>query len=113
MATGESVNVLVGEVRLNACAGIGGGMYLAHLFAGGLLLIRLAGGKDHAKAQRKYQKKAQDALFHFHHTYPFTHFECSSALLYQKASDLSTLFLYFASSFSDFFQILGHRQKIP
>ena len=70
MAVGEAIYRFVGQIGLDTCGGIGGRMYLTQLIAGGLIyLVRLARSKDHAKAHRKHQQKAQDALFHFHHTF--------------------------------------------
>ena len=67
MTRGIVAHYRIGQIRLNARTGIGSRMDLTHLVAGRLLLVGLAGSKDHTQAQGKHQKKAQDALFHLHH----------------------------------------------
>ena len=69
MTRGVTVKLAIGHIRIKTCAGILHRMHLALLILlgnGFLLLVGFTGSKNHAKAQAECQKKAENALFHFH-----------------------------------------------
>ena len=86
----------IGEGRLDTCRGIGSRMDLTQLITRiGLGLLGLTRSKNHAKAEGKYQKEAQDALFHFHHTFLSLILSIRQYYCIKRLSFCQHLFLHF------------------